>query len=95
MESKSSGGGRVQCRFSSAEEGGGGKEEKREQRSRILTMKYGKQQMMLIRKRLKVEMWLMESLEELYDDEVCTELLTHPCRLGNRQRNLFIVRGES
>lgn len=41
-----------------------------EERNRILTMKYGKQQMMLIRKRLKVEMWLMETLETLSDAQV-------------------------
>ncbi|KRZ06228.1 DCC-interacting protein 13-alpha, partial [Trichinella zimbabwensis] len=43
-----------------------------------LTMKYGKQQMMLIRKRLRVEMWLLENLEPLCDlekfDEAMIEL---------------------
>uniref|UniRef100_A0A914WZK8 Protein phosphatase 1 regulatory subunit 14C n=2 Tax=Plectus sambesii TaxID=2011161 RepID=A0A914WZK8_9BILA len=46
---------------------GGDKEEKKEQRSRVLTMKYGKQQMMLIRKRIRVETWLEEQIEELFD----------------------------
>lgn len=46
-----------------------------EQRTKVLTMKYGKQQMMLIRKRLRVEEWLMMQLEELFEDEVSiTEL---------------------
>lgn len=45
------------------------KNDYQEERSKILTMKYGKQQMMLIRKRLKVEMWLMDELEGLFEDE--------------------------
>ncbi|KRX63728.1 Protein phosphatase 1 regulatory subunit 14B, partial [Trichinella sp. T9] len=48
------------------------------ERGRVLTMKYGKQQMMLIRKRLRVEMWLLENLEPLCDlekfDEAMIEL---------------------
>lgn len=46
---------------------GAKQEDYRQQRSKILTVKYGKQQMILIRKRVSVEMWLMESLEELYE----------------------------
>lgn len=49
--------------------GGALKTDYQEERSKILTMKYGKQQMMLIRKRLKVEMWLMDELETLFEDE--------------------------
>jgi hypothetical protein len=32
-------------------------------------MKYGKQQMMLIRKRIRVETWLEEQIEELFDGD--------------------------
>jgi len=34
-------------------------------RKRVLTMKYGKQQIELIRKRLRFEAWLVENLETL------------------------------
>ncbi|CDW58630.1 hypothetical protein TTRE_0000695401 [Trichuris trichiura] len=40
------------------------------ERNRILTVKYGKEQMALIRKRLQVEMWLLDQLEGLCDKEV-------------------------
>jgi len=53
--------------------GGASKEpSKKDERSRVLTMKYGKQQMMLIRKRMRVETWLDEQLGELFkgDNEI-------------------------
>ena len=43
--------------------GGNGEEKKRE---KFLTAKYGAHQMALIRKRLRVEMWMYERLQELY-----------------------------
>uniref|UniRef100_A0A5S6R117 Uncharacterized protein n=1 Tax=Trichuris muris TaxID=70415 RepID=A0A5S6R117_TRIMR len=43
------------------------------ERNRILTIKYGKEQMALIRKRLHVEMWLLDQLESLCDKEKCKE----------------------
>lgn len=43
--------------------GGTGEEKKRE---KFLTAKYGAHQMALIRKRLRVEMWMYERLQELY-----------------------------
>jgi len=44
--------------------GGNGTEEKK--REKFLTAKYGAHQMALIRKRLRVEMWMYERLTELY-----------------------------
>ena len=44
--------------------GGDGPEEKK--REKFLTAKYGAHQMALIRKRLRVEMWMYERLTELY-----------------------------
>ena len=44
-----------------------GGEKKRE---KYLTAKYGAHQMALIRKRLKVEMWMFDQLQELCDSEV-------------------------
>ena len=44
--------------------GGNGPEEKK--REKFLTAKYGAHQMALIRKRLRVEMWMYERLQELY-----------------------------
>jgi len=38
-------------------------------REKFLTAKYGAHQMALIRKRLRVEMWMYERLSELYDAE--------------------------
>jgi len=43
--------------------GGTGEEKKRE---KFLTAKYGAHQMALIRKRLRVEMWMYERLQEIY-----------------------------
>ena len=43
--------------------GGTGEEKKRE---KFLTAKYGAHQMALIRKRLRVEMWMYERLTEIY-----------------------------
>ncbi|KHN75190.1 hypothetical protein Tcan_17259 [Toxocara canis] len=40
------------------------------ERGRVLTMKYGKHQMMLIRKRMAIENWLDDRLLELYDGAV-------------------------
>ena len=39
-------------------------------REKYLTAKYGAHQMALIRKRLKVEMWMFDQLQELQDSEV-------------------------
>ncbi|KAK6109079.1 PKC-activated protein phosphatase-1 inhibitor family protein [Brugia pahangi] len=39
---------------------------KTNERSRMLTMKYGKHQMMLIKKRMNVESWIDDQLNELY-----------------------------
>jgi hypothetical protein len=39
-------------------------------REKYLTAKYGAHQMALIRKRLKVEMWMFDQLQELQDLEV-------------------------
>jgi len=47
-----------------------GEDEKK--REKYLTAKYGAHQMALIRKRLKVEMWIFDRLQELYETE--TEL---------------------
>jgi len=47
-----------------------GEDEKK--REKYLTAKYGAHQMALIRKRLKVEMWIFDQLQELYEKE--TEL---------------------
>ncbi|XP_050429966.1 protein phosphatase 1 regulatory subunit 14B [Adelges cooleyi] len=43
------------------------KVEVKEKREKFLTAKYGAHQMSLIRKRLNVEMWLLEELQNLYD----------------------------
>jgi protein phosphatase 1 regulatory subunit 14B len=45
--------------------GGQGQTEERK-REKFLTAKYGAHQMALIRKRLRVEMWMYERLQELY-----------------------------
>ena len=45
-----------------------GEDEKK--REKYLTAKYGAHQMALIRKRLKVEMWIFDQLQELYETEV-------------------------
>ncbi|KAL6741078.1 hypothetical protein Aduo_014370 [Ancylostoma duodenale] len=38
-----------------------------EERNRVLTMKYGKQQMMLIRKRMKIENWIDAEVAKLFN----------------------------
>ncbi|CAB0033106.1 unnamed protein product [Trichogramma brassicae] len=43
------------------------KVEVKEKREKFLTAKYGSHQMSLIRKRLAVEMWLLEELQKLYE----------------------------
>jgi len=43
--------------------------EKEKHREKYLTAKYGSHQMALIRKRLKVEMWMFDQLQELQDTE--------------------------
>lgn len=40
-----------------------------ERKSKYLTAKYGQHQMSLIKKRLQVEMWLLDQLQTLYEDE--------------------------
>ena len=52
--------------------GSGASEEKK--REKFLTAKYGAHQMALIRKRLRVEMWMYERLQEIYG-AVCIFLL--------------------
>ena len=42
-------------------------------REKYLTAKYGAHQMALIRKRLKVEMWMFDQLQELCESEVSFE----------------------
>ena len=49
-----------------------GEDEKK--REKYLTAKYGAHQMALIRKRLKVEMWIFDQLQELYEKEVKKKL---------------------
>ena len=39
-------------------------------REKYLTAKYGAHQMALIRKRLKVEMWMFDQLQEICDSQV-------------------------
>ena len=48
----------------------GGQAEDEKKREKYLTAKYGAHQMALIRKRLKVEMWIFDNLQELYETEV-------------------------
>ncbi|CAJ0954599.1 unnamed protein product, partial [Mesorhabditis belari] len=45
---------------------GGEREERRIERNRVLTMKYGKQQMVLIRKRMQIENWIEEEVTKLF-----------------------------
>ena len=40
------------------------------EREKFLTAKYGAHQMALIRKRLKVEMWMYDRLQKLFSSEV-------------------------
>lgn len=47
-----------------------GNNEMNERKKRYLTAKYGQHQMNLIKKRLKVEMWMYEQLQDLYNS-VC------------------------
>ena len=58
------------------------------QREHVLTMRYGKEQLQLVRKRMKIEEWLFNSLEELFDDSVrcSTNLRTLLARAGQRLR---------
>ena len=44
--------------------------ENEKHREKYLTAKYGAHQMALIRKRLKVEMWMFDELQNLQDSEV-------------------------
>ncbi|RCN40375.1 hypothetical protein ANCCAN_13697 [Ancylostoma caninum] len=43
------------------------KRSEEEERNRVLTMKYGKQQMMLIRKRMKIENWIDAEVAKLFN----------------------------
>ncbi|KAL5009151.1 hypothetical protein ScPMuIL_014732 [Solemya velum] len=45
------------------------REEDKERRKRFLTAKFGKHQMMLVRKRLAVEEWIYDGLRKLYNCE--------------------------
>lgn len=47
------------------------KEKQVEKREKYLTAKYGAHQMLLIKKRLAVEMWIFDELGRLYCTEVC------------------------
>ena len=44
------------------------------EREKFLTAKYGAHQMALIRKRLKVEMWMYDHLQKLYTSEASYSL---------------------
>lgn len=46
------------------------RDEQTEKKKKYLTAKYGQHQMMLIRKRLSVEMWIFDQLRRLYDSDV-------------------------
>ena len=47
-----------------------GKNSQENERRKFLTMKYGQQQIKLIQKRLKVEFWMDEQLNKLYEISV-------------------------
>lgn len=49
--------------------------EMNEKKKNYLTAKYGQQQMNLIKKRLRVEMWMCERLQELYTKPVSLFIL--------------------
>ena len=66
--------------------GGGAEDEKK--REKYLTAKYGAHQMALIRKRLKVEMWIFDNLQELYETEVSVLLKISYC-LFNGQPKMY------
>ncbi|RWS26322.1 protein phosphatase 1 regulatory subunit 14C-like protein [Leptotrombidium deliense] len=44
------------------------KEDMSDRKKKYLTAKYGQHQMSLIKKRLRVEMWMYEQLQHLYDN---------------------------
>ena len=46
------------------------KDQVTEKKKKYLTAKYGQHQMMLIKKRLRVEMWIFDELRKLYEREV-------------------------
>ena len=48
--------------------------ENEKSREKYLTAKYGAHQMALIRKRLKVEMWMFDQLQEMTESEVRLDL---------------------
>ncbi|BFZ11850.1 hypothetical protein BsWGS_14889 [Bradybaena similaris] len=45
------------------------KDQLKENKKKYLTAKYGSHQMLLIKKRLNVEMWIFDELRKLYDSE--------------------------
>ena len=60
-----------------------GKNSQENERRKFLTMKYGQQQIKLIQKRLKVEFWMDEQLNKLYEISVsfnwhCSLLFPRP-----------------
>ena len=65
-----------------------GKNSQENERRKFLTMKYGQQQIKLIQKRLKVEFWMDEQLNKLYEISVspnwhCSLLFPRPlCTLA-------------
>ncbi|VDN54428.1 unnamed protein product [Dracunculus medinensis] len=44
------------------------------ERGRVLTMKYGKHQMKLIKKRMNIENWIDAKLNQLYDGKAVKEI---------------------
>ena len=66
--------------------GGGAEDEKK--REKYLTAKYGAHQMALIRKRLKVEMWIFDNLQELYETEVS---VLSKCVCGAFNNNFILM----
>lgn len=65
------------------------REEDKEKRKRFLTAKFGKHQMMLVRKRLAVEEWIYDGLRKLYNCEVSLICLLMLC-MGS-QDNWFTL----
>ena len=50
------------------------KDQHTEKKKKYLTAKYGAHQMLLIKKRLGVEMWIFDELRKLYNSEVSSGL---------------------
>lgn len=52
-----------------------------EDRSRVLTMKYGKHQMALIRKRMKVENWIETEVTKLFNGNETNVGYSYSCHV--------------